>query len=48
MNDEKYVFITDCAEKKRTARGIHNKRTHNGKGGKVLFPSDYLTRKTNY
>ena len=41
MNDEKYVFITDCADKKRTARGIHNKRTHNGKGGKVLFPSDY-------
>lgn len=45
MNDEKYVFITDCAEKKRTARGIHNKRTHAGKGGKVIFPSDYLTRK---
>lgn len=45
MNDEKYVFITDCADKKRTARGIHNKRTHTGKGGKVLFPSDYLTRK---
>lgn len=45
MNDEKYVFITDCADKKRTARGIHNKRTHNGKGGKVLFPSDFLTRK---
>lgn len=21
MNDEKYVFITDCAEKKRTAGG---------------------------
>ena len=45
MNDEKYVFITDCAEKKRTARGIHNKRTHAGKGGKVIFPSDFLTRK---
>lgn len=45
MNDEKYVFITDCAEKKRTARGIHNKRTHAGKCGKVIFPSDYLTRK---
>lgn len=45
MNDEKYVFINDCAEKKRTARGIHNKRTHAGKGGKVIFPSDYLTRK---
>lgn len=45
MNDEKYVFITDCADKKRTARGIHNKRTHTGKGGKVCFLSDYLTRK---
>lgn len=45
MNDEKYVFVTDCAEKKRTALGIHNKRTHAGKGGKAIFPSDYLTRK---
>lgn len=45
MTDEKYVFVTDCAEKKWTARGIHNKRTHTGKGGKVRFPSDYLTRK---
>lgn len=45
MTDEKYVFISDCADKKRTARGIHNKRTHTGKGGKVRFPSDYLTRK---
>ena len=45
MTDEKYVFISDCADKKRTARGIHNKRTHAGKGGKVIFPSDYLTRK---
>lgn len=45
MTDEKFVFVSDCAEKKRTARGIHNKRTHSGKGGKVIFPSDYLTRK---
>lgn len=45
MTDEKFVFISDCADKKRTARGIHNKRTHAGKGGKVIFPSDYLTRK---
>mgnify|MGYP001248187255 FL=1 len=48
MTDEKFVFVSDCADKKRTARGIHNKRTHAGKGGKVIFPSDYLTRKTNY
>ena len=45
MTDEKYTFITDIAEKKRTARGAFNKRTHNGKGGKVRFPSDYLSNK---
>lgn len=45
MTDEKYTFITDVAEKKRTARGAFNKRTHNGKGGKVRFPSDYLSNK---
>ena len=45
MTDEKYTFVTDVAEKKRTARGAFNKRTHNGKGGKVRFPSDYLSNK---
>ena len=45
MTDEKFLFVTDCADKKRTARGIHNKRTHTGKGGKVRFPSDNLSRK---
>lgn len=45
MTDEKFLFVTDCADKKRTARGIHNKKTHAGKGGKVRFPSDNLTRK---
>lgn len=45
MTDEKYVFVTDVAEKKRTARGAFNKRIHNGKRGGVKFPSDYLTKK---
>ena len=45
MTDEKYTFITDVTEKKRIARGAFNKRTHNGKGGKVRFPSDYLSNK---
>lgn len=45
MTDEKYTFVTDVAEKKRIARGAFNKRTHNGKGGKVRFPSDYLSNK---
>lgn len=44
MTDEKFVFVTDVAEKKRTARGAFNKRTHNGKRGGVKFPSDYLTK----
>lgn len=33
MNDKEYIFMTDCAEKKRTAWGAHNKRSHTGKGG---------------
>nr|DAD57979.1 MAG TPA: centromere-binding protein [Caudoviricetes sp.] len=45
MTDEKYTFVTDIAEKKRTARGAFNKRTHNGKRGGVKFPSDYMTKK---
>lgn len=45
MTDERYTFVTDVAEKKRTARGAFNKRTHNGKRGGVKFPSDYMTKK---
>lgn len=45
MTDEKYTFVQDVREKKRTAWGAHNKRTHCGKGGAVKFPSDYMTRK---
>lgn len=45
MTDEKYLFVTDVADKKRTARGSHNKRTHCGRGGRVRLPSDNLTRK---
>lgn len=45
MTDEKFVFTSDVADKKRTAMGAHNKKTHAGKGGKVKFPSDYMTKK---
>ena len=45
MTDESYACIEDIRDRKRVARGIHNKRTHNGKGGRVKTPSDYLTRK---
>ena len=45
MTDEKYTFVQDLRDKKRTARGARNRRTHCGKGGAVKFPSDYMTRK---
>lgn len=45
MTDEKFLFLTDCSEKKRIGWGAANKRTHTGKGGAVKFPSDGLSRK---
>lgn len=45
MTDEKFVYLSDVAEKKRIGWGAANKRTHTGKGGKVKFPSDGLSRK---
>ena len=45
MTDEKFVFVTDVADKKNIARSSHNRKTHAGKGGAVKFPSDYLSKK---
>lgn len=45
LSDEEKEFITDCKDKKRTARGSRNKRSHCGKSGGVKFPSDSLTKK---
>lgn len=45
MNDEKYVFISDVREKKNISRSSYNKKTHAGKGGRAMMPSDYLSRK---
>ena len=42
MTDEKYLFISDSFDKKRTARGAYNRCTH---GGRVKMPSDYLSKK---
>ena len=44
MTDEKYLFLQDSREKAFTARGSHNRRTHNGKGG-CRLPSDFMTNK---
>ena len=45
MTDEKFTFIEDLRDKKRTATGAHHKRTHCGKGGAIRFPSDFKTKK---
>ncbi len=42
MTDEESMFHQDCIDKKRTAIGAHHKVTH---GGRVMMPSDYLTKK---
>ena len=45
MSDEKYTYVQDCKEKKITARSAHHARTHCGKGGRVKFPSDFMSKK---
>lgn len=42
MTDERYTFVQDIREKKRTARGYYNKVRQ---GGRMKLPSDYLTEK---
>ena len=45
MSEITDMFYDECADRKRTARGAFNKRTHNCKRGGVKFPSDYLSKK---
>lgn len=44
LTDEEYMLKTDTIEKKITARSARHMRTHNGKGGTVKFPSDFLSK----
>lgn len=45
MSDEAYELMKDTREKKHTAASAFKTRTHCGKGGRVKFPSDYLSKK---
>lgn len=45
MNDEKYMFFSDCAEKKSIGASGFRKRTHTGKGGRARLPFESLTKK---
>lgn len=44
-SDEQYEMIKDSREKKSTAASAFKQRTHCGRGGRVKFPSDYMSRK---
>lgn len=44
-SDEEYEYRQEVRDKSVTARSARKMRTHNGKGGAVKFPSDYLTKK---
>lgn len=45
MSEEMYEFIQDINEKSFTARSARNRKTHRGKGGKVILPSDHYSKK---
>lgn len=45
MKDETYAFVSDVKGRASVARSARNRRTHNGKGGKVRLPSDNLSKK---
>lgn len=45
MKDEEYLFYEYSRDKKTVARSARYKRTHNGKGGRMKLPSDYMTNK---
>lgn len=45
MKDEEYLFYEYSRDKKIVARSARYKRTHNGKGGRMKLPSDYMTNK---
>ena len=45
MSDEQYFLKQDTIDKKITARRARHTITHNGKGGAVKFPSDFMSAK---
>jgi hypothetical protein len=42
------LFYEDMREKKRTASGVHHKTGKKGYVGKMLFPTDIMSRKDKY
>jgi hypothetical protein len=47
-NEAEQVFMQDVREKKRAASGVHSKTGSRGYVGKMLFPTDFMSRKEKY
>ncbi|MBT2728365.1 hypothetical protein J7E63_15650 [Bacillus sp. ISL-75] len=47
-NEAERLFLEEVREKKKTASGVHHKTGKRGYVGKMLFPSDIMSRKEKY
>lgn len=47
-NEAKQCFLEEVREKKKTASGVHHKTGKRGYVGKMLFPTDIMSRKEKY
>jgi hypothetical protein len=47
-NEAEQAFYSDIREKKKAASGVHSKTGSRGYVGKMLFPSDIMSRKEKY
>lgn len=47
-SDAEQCFLQDVREKKQAATGVHSKKGKRGYVGKMLFPTDFMTRKEKY
>lgn len=47
-NEAEQCFFEDVRQKKKAALGVHSKTGKNGYTGKILFPTDLMSRKEKY
>jgi hypothetical protein len=48
FSEAERCFLEDVREKKKAANGVHSKTGKNGYTGKILFPTDIMSRKDKY
>lgn len=48
LSEAEQAFYEDVREKKKAASGVHHKTGKNGYTGKILFPTDFMSRKEKY